>query len=188
MAQTVKCLPEVRETRVRSLGWEDPLEKEMATHSITLAWKIPRTEEPGGLQSMGSQSRTRLSDFTLRTFHVFWGSKFVNSRTWQHSLSPASLSNFVSPLPPFQDALASIPYTELLLIPRTCTVSSLRFVAEIAKCPLISISHVFLNTRILFLAGSYQEDRHFWGSSAAKSGHMTKAWPMGSKQSATHDF
>ena len=81
MAQTVKCLPEVRETRVRSLGWEDPLEKEMATHSITLAWKIPRTEELGGLQSMGSQSWTRLSDFTLRTFHVFWGSKFVNSRT-----------------------------------------------------------------------------------------------------------
>ena len=45
------------------LGQEDPLEKEVAAHSSTLAWKIPRTEEPGGLQSMGSQSRTRLSDF-----------------------------------------------------------------------------------------------------------------------------
>ena len=55
VAQTVKCLPAVRETRVRSLGWEDPLEKEMATHSSNLAWKIPWTEEPGGLQSMGSQ-------------------------------------------------------------------------------------------------------------------------------------
>ena len=55
VAQTVKRLPAVRETRVRSLGWEDPLEKEMATHSSTLAWKIPRTEEPGRLQSMGSQ-------------------------------------------------------------------------------------------------------------------------------------
>ena len=43
------------ETWVRSLGWEDPLEKEMATHSSILAWEIPRTEEPGGLQSMGSQ-------------------------------------------------------------------------------------------------------------------------------------
>ena len=55
VAQTVKCLPADRETRVRSLGWEDPLEKEMATHSSTLAWKIPWTEEPDRLQSMGSQ-------------------------------------------------------------------------------------------------------------------------------------
>ena len=51
----VKCLPAVRKTQVRSLGWEYPLEKEMATHSSTLAWKIPWTEEPGRLQSMGSQ-------------------------------------------------------------------------------------------------------------------------------------
>ena len=49
------------ETWVRSLGWEDPLEKEMATHSRIIAWEIPWTEEPGGLQSMGSQSKTRLS-------------------------------------------------------------------------------------------------------------------------------
>ena len=55
MAQMVKCLPAVRETWVRSLGQEDPLEQEMAIHSSTLAWKIPWTEEPGGLQSMGSQ-------------------------------------------------------------------------------------------------------------------------------------
>ena len=54
-AQTVKHVPAMRETRVRSLGREDPLEKEMATHSSTLAWKIPWTEEPGGLQSIGSQ-------------------------------------------------------------------------------------------------------------------------------------
>ena len=51
----VKHLPAVRETQVRSLGWEEPLEKEMATHSSTLAWKIPWTEDPGRLQSMGSQ-------------------------------------------------------------------------------------------------------------------------------------
>ena len=51
----VKNLPAMRETRVRSLGWEDLLEKEMATHPSLLAWKIPRTDEPGGLQSMGSQ-------------------------------------------------------------------------------------------------------------------------------------
>ena len=55
VAQMVKGLPAMRETRVRSLGWEDPLEKEMATHSRIHAWKIPWTEEPGGLQSMGSQ-------------------------------------------------------------------------------------------------------------------------------------
>ena len=54
MAQTVKCLPEMWETHVQSLGWEDPLEKEMATHSSTLAQEIPWMEEPGGLQSMGS--------------------------------------------------------------------------------------------------------------------------------------
>ena len=55
VAQTVKCLPKMREIRIQSLGQKDPLEKEMATHSSTLAWKIPRTEEPGGLQTMGSQ-------------------------------------------------------------------------------------------------------------------------------------
>ena len=55
VAQMVKLLPAVQETQVRSLGWEDPLEKEMATHSSTLAWKIPWTEEPGRLQSMGLQ-------------------------------------------------------------------------------------------------------------------------------------
>ena len=64
VAEMVKRLPTMRETWIRSLGWEDPLEKEMATHSSTLAWKIPRTEEPGRLQSVGSQSQARLSDFT----------------------------------------------------------------------------------------------------------------------------
>ena len=56
VAQSVKNLPAVQETQVRSLGWEDPLEKEMATHSSILAWKTSWTEEPGGLQSMGSQT------------------------------------------------------------------------------------------------------------------------------------
>ena len=55
VAQMVKHLPAIGETQVRSLGWEDPLEKEMATHFSTLAWKIPWMEEPGKLQSMGSQ-------------------------------------------------------------------------------------------------------------------------------------
>ena len=55
VAQKLKHLPPVRETRVQSLVWEDPLEKEMVTHSSILAWRIPWTEEPGRLQSTGSQ-------------------------------------------------------------------------------------------------------------------------------------
>ena len=51
----VKSVPAMLESRVRSLGWEDPLTKEMASHSSVLVWKIPWTEKPGGLQSMGSQ-------------------------------------------------------------------------------------------------------------------------------------
>ena len=59
----------MRETRVQSLGGEDPLEKEMVTHSGILAWKIPWTEEPGGLQSIGSQSRdTTETNASLSTF------------------------------------------------------------------------------------------------------------------------
>ena len=65
VAQMVKPLSTMRETRVQSLGWKDPLEKEMAIHSSTTAWKIPCTEEPGRLQSMGSQSQTWLRDFTF---------------------------------------------------------------------------------------------------------------------------
>ena len=61
-AQMVKNLPAVQETRVQSLGWEDPLEKGMAAHSSIHAWRIPWTEEPGGLQSMGSQRVRQLSN------------------------------------------------------------------------------------------------------------------------------
>ena len=54
MTQMVKSMPVIQDTQVQSLGQEDPLEKRMATHSSVLPWSIPRTEEPGGLQSMGS--------------------------------------------------------------------------------------------------------------------------------------
>ena len=64
MSQMVKNLPEMQETWVRSLGWEDLLEKEMATHSSNLAWEIPWTEEPSGLQSMGLQ---RLRQYSRRS-------------------------------------------------------------------------------------------------------------------------
>ena len=70
MAQRLKRLPPLQETRVQSLGWEDPLEKEMAIHSSTIAWKIPWTEEPGRLHVVHgvAKSRTRLSGFTSLHF------------------------------------------------------------------------------------------------------------------------
>ena len=61
MAQRLKRLPGMQETQVRSLGWEDPLEKEMATHSNILAWRIPWSEEPDRLQSMGLQREAELN-------------------------------------------------------------------------------------------------------------------------------
>ena len=67
VAQMAKNLPAVKETRVQSLGWEDHLEKEMATHSSILAWEIPWTEEPGRLQSMGLKRVRYDSDFPYTT-------------------------------------------------------------------------------------------------------------------------
>ena len=80
VAQTVKRLSTMRETWVQSLGREDPLEKEMAIHSSTIAWKIPWTEEPGRLQSMGLLSASDLADFFFFFFAM-----------------PCSLSNCPSP-------------------------------------------------------------------------------------------
>ena len=71
MAQTVKNLPAMQETWVRPLGWEDPLKKRLATHSSVLAWRIPWTEGPGGLQSTGLQSSTRLSTIHFSAFYFF---------------------------------------------------------------------------------------------------------------------
>ena len=70
MAQTVKNLPTMLETWVQSLGWEDPLEKGTATYSCLLAWRIPQTEEPAKLQSMGSQRvRHNWATFTFTTIY-----------------------------------------------------------------------------------------------------------------------
>ena len=66
MAQTVKRLPAMQETWVPSLGWEDPLEKEVATHSSIHAWKIPWTKEPGGLQSWGCKESDTTEQLTHR--------------------------------------------------------------------------------------------------------------------------
>ena len=77
VAQTVKHLPTMRETRVQSLGWEDLLEKEMAPHSSILAWKIPWMEEPGRLQSMGLKE----SDTTEQLHLLFTTEQMVCSFT-----------------------------------------------------------------------------------------------------------
>ena len=66
----IKNLPAMQETWVRSLGWEDPLEKGVAAHSNILAWRIPWTEEPGGLQSMGSQELDTTEQLTQEKFHL----------------------------------------------------------------------------------------------------------------------
>ena len=69
MAQTVKNLPAIQETQVQSLGWKDPLEKEMATHSSILAWRIPWTQEPGRLQSVEvSKESDTTEQLTLSLF------------------------------------------------------------------------------------------------------------------------
>ena len=78
LAQMIKCLPTMWETQVRSLGREDLLKKEMATHSNTPAWKIPWTEDPGSLQSMGSQRVrhdwvTKLSLFHFQPYMIILG-------------------------------------------------------------------------------------------------------------------
>ena len=76
MAQRLKHLPPMRETWVPSLGWEEPLEKEMATHSSILAWRIPWTEELGGLQSTGSQRVGHDFTFTFTFILLSIFSKF----------------------------------------------------------------------------------------------------------------
>ena len=78
VAQTVKHLSTMQETRVQSLGWEDPLEKEMAIHSRNIAWKIPWMEEPGRLQPMGSQ-RVR-HNYVLMCTENF--REFISLDTW----------------------------------------------------------------------------------------------------------
>ena len=65
MIKNPPAMQELQETQVQCLGWEDPLKEEMATHSRILAWRIPRTEDPGGLQFLGSQTQTRLKQLSM---------------------------------------------------------------------------------------------------------------------------
>ena len=93
VAQTVKNLPAMQETRVQSLGWEDLLEKGMATHSSILAWKIPWTEEPAGLQSMGSQRAGH--DWVINTFTFTCGTGTSTQQQITDSNSPPTVLEMV---------------------------------------------------------------------------------------------
>ena len=77
MAQRVKSRPAMRETWVRSLGWEDPLEKEMATHSSILAWEIPRTEELAGYSPWGRKESEKTEQLQFHSLLLFMGSQRV---------------------------------------------------------------------------------------------------------------
>ena len=92
LAQMVKNLPAMQ---IQSLGWEDPLEKGIATHSNSLAWRIPWTEEPGGLQSMGSQ-RVR-HDCATNTFTVFSASTQLSAFIFIHSFIEVLLIIYYMP-------------------------------------------------------------------------------------------
>ena len=88
----VKNLPAIQESWLQSLGWEDPLEEGMATHSSLLAWWIPRPEEPGGLQCTGSQSRTQLKWPRRQTIHRIAGDELTSS----HLSTVLSMSAFIT--------------------------------------------------------------------------------------------
>ena len=108
-----KCLPTMRETRVQSLGGEDLLEKEMATHSSILAWKIPWTEKPGGLQSMGSQ-RVGHDWVTSLTFSFPYRTPGKTTRVTRRTFAGkviSLLSNMLSRL-----VIAFLPRSKHLLI------------------------------------------------------------------------
>ena len=91
MAQTVKHLPTRRETRVQSLGWEDLLEKEMATHSSILAWKIPWTEEPGSPRGRKELDTTEWLHFTILKVVCVLSCSVVSNSSQPHGLQPSRL-------------------------------------------------------------------------------------------------
>ena len=105
MAQTVYSLPPMQETQVRSLGREDPLEKGVATHSSVLAWRIPWTEEPGGLHFTGSQT-VRHDLVTKPPKHGEWGSRQEAQRkSWCHT---GAMASGCLPLPPLDSDLGEV--------------------------------------------------------------------------------
>ena len=145
VAQIVKRLPAVWETRVRFLGWEDTLEKEMATHSSTLAWKIPWTEEPGRLQFMGSQ-RVRHDWVTSLSLSLNGAQKTnpsltfpsnycivcYNRRGWQEFPAPHLLT-------PYDNVLCSFTFLWIFITKATFSILCCFFKKNILAI-LISLS------------------------------------------------
>ena len=104
----------MQKTWVRSLGLEDPLEKEMATHSSILAWRTPWMEEPGGLQSTGSQSQTWLRDFTF-TFIFLISSAFVSSLPFLSFIVPIFTWNVPLGISDFLEEISSLSHSIVFL-------------------------------------------------------------------------
>ena len=158
VAQMVKCLPTMRETQVQSLGWEDLLEKEMAIHSSTLAWKIPWMEEPGRLQSMGSQGvrhdwvtlihsfiKLRTTLFTIHSSPSLWeeGMVLMHWSTWNSSFSALCIMH----------ALCIYIFSEILLS-KVLTMNSLPSFACACVLSRLSRIRLFCDPMDLNLPGS----------------------------------
>ena len=131
MAQTVKTPPAVQETQVRSLGQEDPLEKEMATHSSTLARKIPQTEQPGGLQSMGLQRAGH--DWATNTQTLTkWSKSCTRLASFLHNLSLSTV--FASLWPMFFYFFISYQTTCVLFLKFSVPLTVLTFSCSLWHC------------------------------------------------------
>ena len=138
MAQIVKCLSAVQETRVRSVGWEDPLEKEMAAHSSILAWKIPWMAEPGRLLSMGSQRvRHYWATSLFHFYQISISSDSCFSPSDAATCLPLSLQHTLSCM------LASLDFSDL----HPLSIPSLRrwtSVSNVTSCSLVAWQDTFL--------------------------------------------
>ena len=138
----VKSLPAIWGTRVQSLGWEDPLEKEMATHSSIVAWRISWTEESGRLQSMRSQNQTRLSDFIF--FISFLSMCYIVSQSVQ-LLSHVWL--FVTPW--IIARLTSLSITNSRSSPKLMSIKSVMPSNHLILChPLLLLPSIFPSIRV----------------------------------------
>ena len=137
VAQTVKNPPAIQETWVRSLGQEDPLEKEMATHSTVLAWRIPWTEEPGGLQSTGSQ-RVR-HNFTFTFCVIIKGGQCWSRTSWSEHRHKAGVLPLESLLFCFSHTLM---YVDQIMVCRS------NWLLPYLRCLHASVVHWIRNVKM----------------------------------------
>ena len=154
VAQMVKRLPAMRETQVWSLGWEDPLEKEMATHSSTLAWKIPRMKEPGSYSPWGSKELD-----TTERLH------FLRSKNWSR-LSPISYS-LLPGLEKYCVNLDSLKYLKMVVL----SLSHLIFSKITVFVPYITVFRI-PGRLFIYLPELFTCDPWNWG--ATENVHLLK--------------